>query len=169
MDSTVQNPVTELRKAAAAIRENARGTAGGPWKARPVWSPDSHVTSAVYSYAYPTGTVESEVVASGLKRYPKGGLRNPCNARWIAMMHPGLAEPLAAWLEKTAKDFGEQVIEDTVECPNCDAGTYVCGGHGKCLIHNDGCGGLIESGSSEDCQCFAQALAAARVILGGAE
>lgn len=88
----------ELRAAAATVREAARGTAAGPWKAAPVWSPDSASTSAVYSHAYPTGTVESEVVASGQKRYRKGGLRNPCNARWIALMNPDMAEPLATWL-----------------------------------------------------------------------
>lgn len=159
MDSTVQNPVTELRKAAAVIRENARGTAGGPWKARPVWSPDSHVTSAVYSYAYPTGTVESEVVASGLKRYPKGGLRNPCNARWIALMHPGLAEPLAAWLEDTATNYSTST--DEIECPNC-------GEAGACNHPAEGvfCDGCLEP---VPCKCIANALAVARVILGGAE
>ncbi|MER6942521.1 hypothetical protein ABT294_00735 [Nonomuraea sp. NPDC000554] len=99
---TEKTVAEELREAARHIRENARGTAAGPWKAAPVWSPDSASTSAVYSHAYPTGTVESEVVASGQKRYRKGGLRNPCNARWIALMNPDLAEPLAALLEHMA-------------------------------------------------------------------
>jgi hypothetical protein len=98
-DTKTQTVAEELRQAARQIREAVRGTASGPWKASPVWSPDAAVTSAVYSYAYPTGTPESEVVASGLKRYRKGGLRNPCNARWIALMNPDVAEPLAAWLE----------------------------------------------------------------------
>lgn len=168
MSTTVQNPVAELRKAAAAIRENARGTAEGPWKARPVWSPDSHVTSAVYSYAYPTGTVESEVVASGLKRYPKGGLRNPCNARWIALMHPGLAEPLAAWLEKTAEQYTEDVAEETPDCSGCETG---CPGHPKQLTC-DRCGNWLDKdpyGETDAalCTCWAPALAAARVINGG--
>ncbi|SEN89540.1 hypothetical protein, partial [Nonomuraea pusilla] len=106
----------ELRQAARLVRENARGTAAGPWKAAPVWSPDAAVTSAVYSHAYPTGTPESEVVASGQKRYRKGGLRNPCNARWIALMNPDLAEPLASWLEETARNaHNHQPAPDYVE------------------------------------------------------
>ncbi|MBF8187360.1 hypothetical protein ITP53_16790 [Nonomuraea sp. K274] len=95
----------ELKAAAAKIRVAARGATAGPWKATPVWSPDAAVTSAVYSHAHPTGTPESEVVASGQKRYPKGGLRNPCNALWIAMANPDLAEPLAALLEHFASRY----------------------------------------------------------------
>lgn len=101
----------ELKTAAATLRETVRGTAAGPWKAAPVWSPDAAVTSAVYSHGYPTGTPESEVVASGQKRYPKGGLRNPCNARWIALMDPNLAEPLAVWLTFEAAIY-EQIPAD---------------------------------------------------------
>lgn len=117
--TTTMTLAAELRTAAAAIRETARGTAAGPWKAAPVWSPDAAVTSAVYSYAYPTGTVESEVVASGQKRYRKGGLRNPCNARWIALMNPLLAEPLADLLEEMA---------DQYDAPPCNDPTGVCNG-----------------------------------------
>lgn len=75
-------------------------------------------------------------------------------------------EPLGAWLEKTAEDFEGSTSEDTPECPNCTAGTYPCGGHGTWLFHEGGCGGVINSGSSEDCACFATPLAVARVING---
>jgi hypothetical protein len=78
-----------------------------------------------------------------------------------------LADPMADWLEKTAKDFSEQVIEDELECSNCDT-SWPCGGHPRVLIHDDGCGGCIETGSSEDCRCFDRALAVARVLNGGA-
>jgi hypothetical protein len=138
--TTTTTPADELRAAATHIREAARGAANGPWKAAPVWSPDAAVTSAVYSYAYPTGTPESEVVASGQKRYPKGGLRNPCNARWIALMNPLLAEPLAAWLEETARQY---------DAPPCDDPTGVCNG---CERRED----------------FNDALTVARAINGGA-
>jgi hypothetical protein len=67
----------------------------------PVWSPRSHAKSAVYSHAHPAGTAASEVVASGLKDRA-GGIVQPGNAVWIALAHPGLAEPLADLLEHFA-------------------------------------------------------------------
>jgi len=89
----------QFARAAIKLREAARFAAKGPWTCSPVWSPDSHATSAVYSNAYPTGTVESEVVGSARKGRRNGGIRNPHNAVWIALMQPALAEPLAAWME----------------------------------------------------------------------
>ncbi len=68
--------------------------------------------------------------------------------------------PLASWLEKAAKFFDEQVISDQPECPRCDEGHD----HGTWLIHDGGCGDVIDG--PDDCQCFAGALAVARVING---
>lgn len=92
-----------LRAAAARLRGTAKHAAPGPWHASPVWSPDSSSTSGVYSHAYPTGSVESEVVASGRIKPGYGGTRNPHNAEWIAMVSPVIAGPLAAWLEAGAR------------------------------------------------------------------
>lgn len=92
----------EIRQAAAKVRETAKRATPGPWAASPVWSPRSSVTSAVYSLAEDAGTVASEVVASGLAKAKHGGITNPHNALWIALMSPALAEPLAAWLEGCA-------------------------------------------------------------------
>lgn len=94
------NAAEELRAAATTLREKAKFAADGPWTCSPVWSPDSHATSGVYSNAYPTGTPESEVVASGGKgKAGFGGIRNPHNALWITLMQPAIAEPLADLLE----------------------------------------------------------------------
>ncbi|WP_049568711.1 hypothetical protein [Nonomuraea sp. SBT364] len=138
--ATTTTTAEELKTAATRVREAARGTAAGPWKASPVWSPDAAVTSAVYSHAHPAGTPESEVVASGQKRYRKGGLRNPCNAVWIALANPDLAEPLASWLEETARQY---------DAPPCDDPTGVCN---HCERRDD----------------FVNALHVARAINGGA-
>jgi hypothetical protein len=103
----------QLKRAATKLRESARFAAKGPWTCSPVWSPDSHATSAVYSNAYPTGTVESEVVGSARKGRRNGGIRNPHNAVWIALMQPALAEPLAAWLDQAATAY------DNLVATNC--------------------------------------------------
>lgn len=95
-------PAEELRAAAFRLREVAANAADGPWTASPVWSSRSHATSAVYSLAHDAGTTASEVVASG-RADKSGGIVNPFNAVWIATVHPGLAEPLAAWLESLAE------------------------------------------------------------------
>lgn len=94
-------PAEELRIAAQTIRDAAKVATAGPWKASPVWSGRSHAKSAVYSHAHRAGSVESEVVASGL-RDRAGGIVQPGNAVWIAAVHPGMAEPLAEWLEHEA-------------------------------------------------------------------
>jgi hypothetical protein len=91
----------ELFAAAKTLREAAKVATAGPWKASPVWSGRSHAKSAVYSHAHRAGSTESEVVASGL-RDRAGGIVQPGNAVWIAAVHPGLADPLAAWLEREA-------------------------------------------------------------------
>lgn len=93
----------ELRAAAFRLREAAEHAAAGPWTAAPVWSARSHATSAIYSLAHDAGSTKSEVVASG-RADKSGGIVNPFNAVWIAAVHPGLAEPLAVWLEGAAED-----------------------------------------------------------------
>lgn len=90
-----------LRRAATALREHAERAAAGPWNASPVDSPDGLVTSAVYSFAHPTGTTESEVVGAARKARG-GGIRNAHNARYIALMHPPVALALADSLDAEA-------------------------------------------------------------------
>jgi hypothetical protein len=84
-------PAAVLRRAAEKMRTLAQRATDGPWTASPVYSPDASATSGVYSYAHPTGTVLSEVVASGRIKQGYGGIRHPGNAVYIAAMHPGVA------------------------------------------------------------------------------
>lgn len=95
-------PAAVLRRAAEKMRGLAQRATDGPWTASPVYSPDASATSGVYSYAHPTGTVLSEVVASGRIKQGYGGIRHPGNAVYIAAMHPGVALLIAAWLEAEA-------------------------------------------------------------------
>jgi len=100
-------PAQELRDAAEKLREAAKHAAESPWTCSLVWSPDSTSTSGVYSRAYPTGTIESEVVASGRVKPGYGGIRNPHNAVWITLMQPDRAEPLADLLDSIADGMDE--------------------------------------------------------------
>lgn len=100
-------PAEELRAAANVLDHAAARATAPPWHASLVYSPDATGTSAVYSYAHPTGTVESEVVASGRIRSGYGGIRNPHNAVWIKLMSPAVAAPLIDWLNSEAKSAGK--------------------------------------------------------------
>lgn len=92
-----------LKRAAMVLRKGADAATAGPWIASPVDSPDALVTSAVYSYAHPTGTPESEVVGATRKRGDRGqGIRRGNDARFIALMHPPVALALADLLDAMA-------------------------------------------------------------------
>lgn len=99
-----------LRRAADVLRKSAVAATAGPWVASPVDSPDALVTSAVYSYAHPTGTPESEVVGATRRAGRSGqGIRQGNDARYLALMHPPVALALAAVLDSAAD------CEDEVE------------------------------------------------------
>lgn len=71
--------VNELRAAAAKLREAKEQTSSlGPWR--------NHQMSV---------HAEDRPIAMAYQCY--------ADAAWIALMHPGLAEPLAAWLEEAAE------------------------------------------------------------------
>lgn len=93
-----------LRRAAKTLRGHAEAATAGPWNASAVDSPDAVVTSAVYSFAHPTGTPESEVIGASRKARG-GGIRTGRDARYIALVHPPVALALAAWLEETAREI----------------------------------------------------------------
>ncbi|MFJ8555273.1 hypothetical protein [Streptomyces sp. NPDC093676] len=84
-----------------------------------VWSPRATSTSAVYSHAHPTGTVDSEVVASGKIRSGYGGIREPWNAEYIALMQPAVGAAVADWLTKVA-DFCDGVERTHGKQPPAD-------------------------------------------------
>jgi len=90
-----------LRRAAQTLRQHAEGATAGPWNASAVDSPDAVVTSAVYSFAHPTGTPESEVVGAS-KKARGGGIRTGRDARYIALVHPPVALALATCMEQAA-------------------------------------------------------------------
>lgn len=93
-----------LRRAASYARNRADRATLGTWVAAPVRSADSKSTSAVYSMAHPTGTVESEVVACGRVRDGYGGIRHAPNSEYIEMMHPPTAYAVIAVLERDATE-----------------------------------------------------------------
>lgn len=96
----------------AKLRKHVKHATESPWHSRPVWSPDAASTSAVYSHAHPTATVESEVVASGRIRSGYGGIREPWNAEYIALMQPAVGAALANWLNLEADVIEARTIED---------------------------------------------------------
>ncbi|MEU2924141.1 hypothetical protein ABZ636_03640 [Streptomyces sp. NPDC007251] len=111
-DAKHTSPVAELRAAVAKLRKHVKHATDGPWVTSTVWSPRATATSAVYSHAHPTGTVESEVVASGKIRSGYGGIREPWNAEYIALMQPAVGKALADWLELEADVIEARIIED---------------------------------------------------------
>lgn len=117
---------TELRNAAAKLRKHVKHATDSPWVTSSVWSPRATATSAVYSHAHPTGTVESEVVASGRIRSGYGGIREPWNAEYIALMQPTVGAALADLLEVEADVVAARIAQDGVEDYALDYGsTYL--------------------------------------------
>lgn len=88
-----------LIKAGALMIQRAANATASPWVAQPVYSKNSPGLSAVYSHAHPTGTVASEVIASGSVRRGYGGTRNPADAIHIAGMQPSVAKRIGEWLQ----------------------------------------------------------------------
>lgn len=81
--SAEMSPVELLRAAAARLRETAEGTTTPPWYEDSI--------DGVYAYGAPGEDCPS-VFTDGRVRY-----QDVC---WIVLVHPGLAEPLAALLEE---------------------------------------------------------------------
>ncbi|MET8113720.1 hypothetical protein [Streptomyces prasinus] len=106
------SPVTELRNAVTKLRKHVKHATESPWVTSPVWSPRATCTSAVYSHAHPAGSVESEVVASGKIRSGYGGIREPWNAEYIALMQPTVGKALADLLELEADVIEARSLED---------------------------------------------------------
>lgn len=79
-------PAEELHHAAATVRAAAAEATPGPW------TDEQHhgVTCAPGDY-----------IAVG----PYVDVMHPGDTRWIALMSPSTAEPLAAWLESEADAF----------------------------------------------------------------
>lgn len=105
-------PVVELRAAVAKLRKHVKHATESPWHTSSVWSPRAISTSAVYSHAYPAGSVASEVVASGKIRSGYGGIREPWNAEYIALLQPSVGAALADWLHLVADIVEARIAQD---------------------------------------------------------
>jgi hypothetical protein len=106
---------TELRNAAAKLRKHVKHATDSPWVTSSVWSPRATSTSAVYSHAHPAGSIESEVVASGRIRSGYGGIREPWNAEYIALMQPSVGAALANLLDVEADVVAARTAQDGTE------------------------------------------------------
>lgn len=104
------SPSAEISAAVAKLRLHVKHATDGPWATSSVWSPRATSTSAVYSHAHPTGTVESEVVASGRIKSGYGGIREPWNAEYIALMQPAVGAALADLLDDLADGDDEGFV-----------------------------------------------------------
>ncbi|GAA4823775.1 hypothetical protein [Streptomyces ziwulingensis] len=113
----------ELRNAAAKLRKHVKHATESPWVTGSVWSPRVTSTSAVYSHAHPAGTVASEVVASGKIRPGYGGIREPWNAEYIALMQPSVGAALASLLEVEAEVVASRIAQDGTADYAADFGT----------------------------------------------
>jgi hypothetical protein len=101
------SPAGIVYRAAELLKARANAATAGDWHASPVYSKDSGHTSGVYSFAHPTGSVASEVVASGRVKPGYGGIRRGENAEYIAALDPEVAKAIAfSWVNQ-ADDMGD--------------------------------------------------------------
>jgi hypothetical protein len=109
---TKQTPAEEMRAAATKLRETAKKATRGPWVYYPTVSQDLDVYDR--SFTVSRGDCKKEnngeecepdcganVVKTGAMGCSEDWLAVD-DAAWIALMHPGVAEPLARWLESSA-------------------------------------------------------------------
>lgn len=97
-------PVEELRAAAAKLRKRGGEATPGPWD-RPLniryknvvaaAKPDDEQGKYLDGRPEQVGVVMLNTWSDGTFMRKRGGR----DLEWIALAHPGLAEPLAAWLE----------------------------------------------------------------------
>ncbi|MEV7008251.1 hypothetical protein [Streptosporangium sp. NPDC051022] len=103
----VEGPVEEIRAAATRLREVAADATPGPWQVgngTVIGLGIEQTSRGSFSY-----TAQLAEVFDGTTRdeenYGGHDLGSPeGDAAWIALAHPGLAEPLAGWLEEVADD-----------------------------------------------------------------
>lgn len=99
------DPAAQLRAAAQLLRERGAEVPSGRWGNRP-W----HVEPCANPQTddCPCIIAQGDRAVAGKPGYPRtveyiGDGETPEYARWIALMHLGVAEPLAAWLEREAE------------------------------------------------------------------
>lgn len=87
------DPAAELRAAAQLLREHAAAATPGPWRTR------GDYPETVYS---DTASGIVDVIAGSRWGGEASVFDNEHDAAWIAVMHPGIGEALADWLDATA-------------------------------------------------------------------
>lgn len=87
---TTPAPAARLRAAAGVVRELSTAATPGPW------TPESPLLSDIVTSALLGRVADCSV---GTEYRPQ----SIPDAAWIALMHPGVGEPLAKWLEYVAE------------------------------------------------------------------
>lgn len=103
-------PAAELRAAAAKLRETAEQATAGPWQVRGGNQVSSNVVTLDGSVVIDGGAHQSA------KKAVVFGAALHADAAWIALAHPGLAKPLAAWLNDVADAVEGHDPDDGCEC-----------------------------------------------------
>jgi hypothetical protein len=85
-------PHIMLRQAAQVLRDRAGEATSGPWSA----SEDTE-------HGFRVGTADGAAWVAWTGSADDEPDQSRADARWISLMHPGLAGPLADWLEHAAK------------------------------------------------------------------
>jgi hypothetical protein len=86
------DPASLLRQAAEVLRSTATAATPGPWSAE-----------ESTEYGFRVGTANQKAWVAWTGEYDDEPDQSRADARWIALAHPGLAGPLADWLEHAAK------------------------------------------------------------------
>lgn len=111
-DTPERTPAEELRAAAEWLRKFAHGTTRGPWvHHRTITRNDEN--DYAWTICRPiceqdSGECDPDCGANVLTTGAEGCEEDnvtEVDASWIALVHPGLAEPLAVWLEDGAKHY----------------------------------------------------------------
>lgn len=89
-------PAEEMRDAARILREVAGNAAPGPWS----------VGGDEFELEDNLAWLEPEGDGKSCGRCTSGTI-DLRNARWIALLSPAIAEPLATWLDSSADDAEE--------------------------------------------------------------
>jgi len=154
---TEKTVAEELREAASRLRGTVNGTTPGPWRRHDTYLNAGGHTATVLTDR--RNINDTELVAWLPSRSHEPWADHPCwaNSRWIALVHPGLAEPLASWLKQTASDYE---VEVNPRVSGRDRTQPFC----------DRCGlWLVQVCTDQElCSCWDDALAVARVVNGGA-
>ena len=147
-DTTEKTIADELRAAAAKLRKLEMSTTPGRWVSGDLEE------QADYGKQIAVSSDDGALVAEINLRAGDAAWRYMCteaeaDAAWIALASPALAEPLASWLEDFARWAKDSIFvyDEEEEVP---------------VHESDYCDGVIGKG----CQCFARALAVARVLNG---